>query len=83
MITEHPHLLAAALAASLLPALPVAAQSVPFTDGFDTDTTANWKVKDGSVSGTPDFSVRFNHDYGQKGIPAAPARRAAPPAEFG
>lgn len=72
MIMKRPQLLTAALAASLLPALPVAAQSVLFSDDFDTDTTANWTVKDGSVSGTPDFGVQFNYDYSQKGIPAAP-----------
>jgi hypothetical protein len=68
----RPPLLAAALVASLLPVLPVAAQSVLFSDDFDTNTAANWTVKDGSVSGTPDFSVQFNYDYSQKGIPAAP-----------
>lgn len=73
---KHPHLLAAALAASLLPALPAAGQSVLFSDDFDTDTSPTWTVKDGSVSGTPDFSVQFNYDYSQKGIPAAPSTTA-------
>lgn len=69
---KHPHLVTAALAAALLQALPAIGQGILFSDDFDTDTTANWTVKEGSVLGTPDFGAQFSYDYSQKGIPAAP-----------
>jgi hypothetical protein len=41
------------------------AQSPPlFSDDFDTDTSANWSVFNGSASGTPDFTAQFSFDYG-------------------
>src|SRR2546426_438374 len=39
------------------------AQTVLFSDSFDTDTSANWTVTNGSGNGTPDFSVFFNFNY--------------------
>lgn len=72
MITKHPRLLPVAVCAAALLAVPVLGQSILFSDNFDTDTTASWTVREGSVSGTPDFGAVFNYDYGQKGIPAAP-----------
>ena len=40
------------------------AQAVLFLDDFETDTSANWSVFDGSGNGTPDYTVQFNFDYG-------------------
>lgn len=70
-ITNHPRLLPVAACAALL-AAPTLGQGILFSDSFDTDTTTNWTVREGSVSGTPDFGAVFNYDYSQKGIPAAP-----------
>src|SRR5437867_5324077 len=41
------------------------AQPVLFSDNFDTDTSANWTVKDGfgPTSGVSDFAVFFNFNY--------------------
>src|SRR5687767_11337129 len=60
-----------------------AATSEPilFQDNFETDTSANWDVLNGSESGTPDFTVNWAFDYGTTtytsngvafNIPAAP-----------
>lgn len=72
MITKRPRLLPVAVCAAALLAVPVLGQGLLFSDNFDTDTTANWTVREGSASGTPDFGAVFNYDYSQKGIPAAP-----------
>lgn len=71
IMKPSPTLPAVACLAAVL-TLPTLGQGILFSDDFDTDTTANWTVVDGSVSGTPDFGVLFNYDYSQKGIPAAP-----------
>src|SRR5215510_608260 len=34
-----------------------------FSDNFDTDTSAQWTVFNGSADGTPDFSAQFAFDY--------------------
>src|SRR6266480_8087574 len=34
-----------------------------FSDNFDTDTSAQWIVFNGSTDGTPDFTVQFAFDY--------------------
>lgn len=69
----------AALACAFLANLQAA--TVLFQDDFDTDTSANWDVLNGSESGTPDFSVNWAFDYGNTtytsngvalNIPAAP-----------
>jgi hypothetical protein len=43
--------------------LPGRAQ-VLFSEDFETDTSANWSVFDGSGNGTPDFTAQFAFDYG-------------------
>ncbi|MBI2946998.1 MAG: hypothetical protein HYY23_05090 [Verrucomicrobia bacterium] len=48
------------------------AQAPLFSDDFDTDTSANWDVFNGSGNGTPDFSAEFNFDYSKHKIPPAP-----------
>jgi len=41
------------------------AQPTPlFSDDFETDTSANWFVFDGSGSGTSDYTVEFSFNYG-------------------
>jgi len=49
--------------AALLISSSSPAQPVLFSDSFDTDTSANWTVTNGSGNGTPDFSVFFNFNY--------------------
>jgi hypothetical protein len=56
----------ASVAASVLGQAPL------FSDDFDTDTSANWDVFNGSGNGTPDFSAEFNFDYSKHKIPPAP-----------
>src|SRR6266540_4307125 len=34
-----------------------------FSETFDTDTSAQWTVFNGSADGTPDFSVQFAFEY--------------------
>ena len=68
--TLLPATLALGLAGALAPA--ALAQSVLYSDDFDTDTTAQWDVFEGSGSGVPDFSAQFNFDYSTLGIPSAP-----------
>ncbi len=53
--------LTAALALLSSPLLP--AQTVLFSDNFDTDTSANWTVTEGSGNGIPDYAVFFAFDY--------------------
>lgn len=64
---------------ALLPALALAGASlahaqtgVLFSDDFDTDTSAQWQVFEGSGSGVPDFTAEFAFDYSTLGIPPAP-----------
>jgi hypothetical protein len=41
------------------------AQPAPlFSDDFETDTSANWSVLDGSGSGTSDYTAEFSFNYG-------------------
>jgi len=48
------------------------AQAPLFADDFETDTSANWDIFNGSGNGTPDFSAEFNFDYSKHKIPPAP-----------
>jgi len=48
------------------------AQGILFSDNFDTDTTSQWNVFEGSGTGVPDFTAQFNFDYSTHGIPSAP-----------
>ncbi|MBI4663865.1 MAG: hypothetical protein HY735_34115 [Verrucomicrobia bacterium] len=57
--------------ATLLPSNSQA-QALLFSDDFDTDTSGNWDVFNGSGNGTPDFSAEFNFDYSKHKIPPAP-----------
>ncbi len=50
------------IAAGVLAANATAA-TVLFEDNFETDSSANWDVLNGSNSGTPDFSVDWAFDY--------------------
>jgi hypothetical protein len=54
----------------------VAQTGVLFSDDFDVDTAAEWKVFDGSGSGVSDYTAEFHYDYSALGIPAAPNSRA-------
>ena len=55
--------LAILTAALLTAALTPAAETVLFQDNFDTDTSANWIVAEGSENATPDYTVAWFHDY--------------------
>jgi hypothetical protein len=64
---------------ALLPALALAGASLAhaqtgalFSDDFDSDTSAQWQVFEGSGSGVPDFTAEFAFDYSTLGIPPAP-----------
>lgn len=48
-------------------------QTTLFSDDFETDTTAQWDVFEGSGDGVPDFTAEFHYDYSALGIPAAPS----------
>src|SRR5437016_104982 len=52
-------------AALFLPRSQAQAQTVLFSDTFDTDTSANWTVTDGfgPASGVSDYTVFFNFNY--------------------
>ena len=52
------------LAAGLLSAPLPAAEQALFSDNFDTDTSANWNLVEGSRDGTPDYTADFAFDYG-------------------
>lgn len=41
-----------------------AAETVLFTDNFETNTAVNWSLFDDSGSGTSDYTVEFAFDYG-------------------
>jgi hypothetical protein len=41
----------------------VPAEAILFQDNFETDTSANWNVFEGSGDATPDFSVLWAFDY--------------------
>lgn len=51
-----------------------AADTVLFSDDFETDSSALWNVVEDSGSGTPDYTVDWAFDYGAapQEIPAAP-----------
>lgn len=50
-------------AALLLATTVVHAQPVLFSEDFNTDTSANWNVYEGSDNATPDYGVEFDFDY--------------------
>jgi Calx-beta domain-containing protein len=54
--------LSAIFVATLAMAAPLHGQTL-FSDNFDTDTSAQWSVFNGSGDGTPDFTVLFSFDY--------------------
>ncbi|MBI4328110.1 MAG: hypothetical protein HY674_23000, partial [Chloroflexi bacterium] len=58
------HALCAVLAAGLLSSSLPAAEQVLFSDNFDSDTSANWNLVEGSRDGTPDYTAEFAFDYG-------------------
>src|SRR5688572_260478 len=39
------------------------AETILFEDNFETDSSADWDMLNGSNSGTPDFSVNWAFDY--------------------
>lgn len=45
---------------------------VLFSDNFDTDSSANWKVAFGAANGIADSAYSFGYDYGVDGIPPSP-----------
>jgi hypothetical protein len=53
---------ALAVAGLLAAASSVTAQSL-FTDDFNTDSSANWNVFEGSGNGTPDYTAEWAFDY--------------------
>jgi hypothetical protein len=48
------------------------AETVLWSDNFNTDTSANWTVQFASNDGLPDYSAQFNYDYSADGLPPAP-----------
>lgn len=52
------------LASGLLSSSLPAAEQALFSDNFDTDTSANWMLVEGSGNGTPDYTAEFAFDYG-------------------
>ena len=61
----------AALAAGLAPSA-FAQVGELYSDPFDTDTSAQWTVLEGSENGVPDYTADFAFDYSTLGVPAAP-----------
>jgi hypothetical protein len=64
-------------------AAPTLGQGILFSDSFDTDTTANWTVLEGSAFGAPDFGTVFNSDFSKKVSPRRPTAPATPLAASG
>jgi hypothetical protein len=44
--------------------LPNSLNSQTFSDSFDTDTSGNWLLFQGSSDGTPDYTAQFGYEYG-------------------
>lgn len=60
------------LAGACLMVPRVHAQSLLFSDAFETDTSSEWDVFEGSGNGVADFSAEFGFDYSASQIPPAP-----------
>ncbi len=79
-----PHLtLAACLAGVIALSEPVSAQTTLFSDPFNTDTSANWSVFNGSGTGTPDFTAEFNFNYSTNKFVRNGVTNTIPPAPNG
>ncbi len=50
----------------------VPAETVLWSDNFDSDTSANWIVRFANLAGVDDYTATFNYDYSSLGIPPAP-----------
>jgi hypothetical protein len=50
----------------------VPAETVLWSENFNTDTTANWAVRFGNLAGVDDYTATFNFDYSSLNIPPAP-----------
>lgn len=46
--------------------------TVLFSDDFETDDSANYKITFGAGNGIEDYRAGFGYDYSQSGIPASP-----------
>ncbi len=51
-----------------------------FSDSFETDTSSQWSVFNGSADGTPDFTVQFAFDYSTNRYVANGVTNFIPPA---
>ncbi len=49
-----------------------AQEAVLFSDAFETDTSAQWDVLEGSGTGVSDYTAQFGFDYSTLGISSAP-----------
>jgi hypothetical protein len=58
-------------------------QTTLFSDSFDTDTSSNWDVFDGSASGTPDYTVLFAFNYSTNRFTRNGVTGTIPPAPNG
>lgn len=56
------------------------AQAPLYADDFETDTSANWAVFEGSGNGVPDFTAEFSFDYSQQKFVASGVTNTIPPA---
>lgn len=56
------------------------AQTVLFSDDFETDTSAQWSVFEGSADGVPDAAVQWAYDYSAFRYVANGVTNAIPPA---
>lgn len=76
---------AAAVAAGAILSLPgsLAAQTILFQDNFDTDSSANWSIFEGSGDATPDFSVDWAFDYGAVNYTSGGVTAPIPPSPNG
>lgn len=73
----------AAGATLLFSQLPGRSQPVLFSDNFDTDTSANWDVFNGSADGIPDYFVQFGFDYSTTDYTSNGVTKKIPPAPSG
>src|SRR5690606_7825554 len=55
-------------------------QTVLFSDDFDTDSSAQWEVFEGSDNGVPDYSVDWAFDYGSVQYTSNGVTNTIPPA---
>jgi len=82
-LQTHQTLIPCLGAALLAIALSASGQTVLFSDNFDSDTSANWTVRDGSGTGVSDYTAQFAFDYSTNTFTRNGVTGTIPPAPNG